>query len=105
MGQDITLCRPTETLIDSQSVKTAGTSEVRIYDVEKTKVIERQIVIDEIENLLSVVVHAADLHDTKVGIWAAIFAYVVYPSIRKFNADGEYRENEKILGGRSENIR
>lgn len=55
-------------------------------------------------NLLSVVVHAADLHDTKVGIWAAMFAYVVYPSIRKFNADGGYRKTfiekvKKYIGG------
>ena len=41
--------------------------------------------------LLSVVVHAANIHDTKSGISAAKRAYEKYPSIRKFCADAGYR--------------
>ena len=42
-------------------------------------------------NLLSVVVHAANIHDTKAGISAARPAYERYPSIQKFCADAGYR--------------
>ncbi len=42
-------------------------------------------------NLLSVVVHAANIHDTKAGIRAAKQAYERYPSIQKFCADAGYR--------------
>lgn len=42
-------------------------------------------------NLLSVVVHAANVHDTKDGIFTAKRAYERYPSIQKFCADAGYR--------------
>ena len=42
-------------------------------------------------NLLSVVVHAANVHDTKAGILAAELAYKDYPEIRGFCADAGYR--------------
>lgn len=42
-------------------------------------------------NLLSVVVHAANIHDTKAGISAARQACERYPSIQKFCADAGYR--------------
>jgi len=54
-------------------------------------------------NLLSVVVHAANLHDTKSGIAPARLAFGRYPSIEKFCADAGYRgtfvlDVDEILG-------
>ena len=54
-------------------------------------------------NLLAVVVHAANIHDTKSGIRAARLACEKYPSIQKFCADAGYRgtfvaETSDILG-------
>ncbi len=40
---------------------------------------------------LSVVVHAANIHDTKGGISTARQAYERYPSIQKFCTDARYR--------------
>ena len=53
-------------------------------------------------NLLAVVVHAANIHDTKSGILVAKLSYEQYPSIQKFCADAGYRgtfvsEIRKIL--------
>ena len=62
---------PSYGIIDSQSVKTAGRAENKGIDGEKTKGRKRHIVVDIIGNLLSVVVHAANIHDTKSGIFAA----------------------------------
>ena len=42
-------------------------------------------------NILSVVVHAANIHDTKSGILAAKAAKKHYPSIQGFCADAGYR--------------
>ena len=42
-------------------------------------------------NLLSVVVHAANIHDTKSGILSAYQACRKYPSIKGFCADAGYR--------------
>ncbi len=47
--------------------------------------------MDVMGNLLSVVVHAANIHDTKAGIFTAKQAYARYPSIQKFCADAGYR--------------
>ncbi|MBQ9441949.1 MAG: transposase [Selenomonadaceae bacterium] len=47
---------------------------------------------DTIGCLLSVVVHKANLHDTKIGIWAAAIAFLLYPTIEKFCGDGGYRK-------------
>ena len=44
-------------------------------------------------NLLAVVVHAANIHDTKSGIWAARDAFEKYPSIQRFCADAGYRKS------------
>lgn len=43
-------------------------------------------------NLLAVVVHAANIHDTKAGILAAKRALEKYPSIQRFCADAGYRK-------------
>lgn len=42
-------------------------------------------------NLLAVVVHAANIHDTKSGIEPAKLAFDRYPSIQRFCADAGYR--------------
>lgn len=43
-------------------------------------------------NLLAVVIHAANIHDTKAGILAARDAFKKYPSIQRFCADAGYRK-------------
>ena len=47
--------------------------------------------MDVLGCLLSVHVHAANIHDTKGGISPAKLAYERYPSIQKFCADAGYR--------------
>ena len=47
--------------------------------------------MDVLGCLLSIVVHAANIHDTKSGISTAKRAYKRYPSIQKFCADAGYR--------------
>jgi putative transposase len=54
-------------------------------------------------NLLAVVVHAANIHDTKSGIGPAKLAYERYPSIKNYCADAGYRgtfilDVDEILG-------
>jgi len=44
-------------------------------------------------NLLSVVVHAANIHDTKSGINPAKIAFEKYPTIKKFCGDEGYRKS------------
>ena len=50
-------------------------------------------------NLLSVTVHAANIHDTKAGIEPARLAFASYPTIEKFCGDGGYRKSfeENVL--------
>ena len=59
---------------------------------EKTKGQKRHIVTDTMGNLLAVVVHVANIHDTKAGIIAAKWAVEKYPSIQRFCADVGYRK-------------
>ena len=47
--------------------------------------------VDVLGCMLSVDVHAANIHDTKSGIFTAKEAYTSYPSIQKFCADAGYR--------------
>ena len=42
---------------------------------------------------MAVVVHAANIHDTKSGILAARDAFEKYPSIQRFCADAGYRKS------------
>ena len=58
---------------------------------EKTKGRKRHAVVDTMGNLPGVVVHAANIHDTKTGILAAQKACEKYPSIQAFCADAGYR--------------
>ena len=54
-------------------------------------------------NLLGIVVHAANIHDTKSGIGVAKLACKRYPSIERFCADAGYRKTfvldvDEVLG-------
>ena len=40
---------------------------------------------------MSVVVHKANLHDTKIGYWAIGLATFAYPTLEKICGDGGYR--------------
>ncbi len=59
---------------------------------KKVKGRKRHIVVDIMGNLLAVVVHAANIHDTKAGITPAKQAFEHYPHIKKFCADEGYRK-------------
>ena len=47
-------------------------------------------------NILSIHVHAANIHDTKAGIIPACDAFDKYPSIEKFCGDDGYRNSFEI---------
>ena len=47
--------------------------------------------MDVLGCLLAIIVHAANIHDTKNGISPARQSYKRYPSIKKFCADAGYR--------------
>ena len=49
--------------------------------------------MDTMGSLLAVVVHAANIHDTKSGILVARDAFEKYPSIQRFCADAGYRKS------------
>ena len=58
--------------------------------VKKIKGRKRHIVVDAMGNLLSVKVHAANIHDTKSGIVPAELALATYPEIKRFCGDSGY---------------
>ena len=66
---------------------------------KKVKGRKRHIVVDVMGNLLSIVVHAANIHDTKSGINPAKKAFEKYPTIEKFCGDEGYRRSfeENVL--------
>jgi len=85
---------PSYGVIDSQSTKTVYASEERGIDGgKKVKGRKRHIVVDTMGNLLSVTVHAANIHDTKSGIGPASLAVLYYPTIEKFCGDEGYRKS------------
>ena len=59
---------------------------------KKIKGRKRHIVVDTMGNLLSVVVHAANIHDTKSGILPAKNAFEKHPTIEAFCGDDGYRK-------------
>ena len=63
---------------------------------KKVKGRKRHIVTDTMGNLLAVVVHAANVHDTKSGINPAAKAYAKYPTIERFCGDNGYRKSFEI---------
>ena len=74
-----------------------------LMEVKKIKGRKRHIAVDTLGNLLSVVVHAANIHDTKAGIFVAKKAFETYPSLKGFCADAGYwntfeREVSEQLG-------
>lgn len=85
---------PTYAIIDSQSVKTTDVAEERGIDGgKKVKGRKRHIVVDTMVNLLDVVVHAANLHDTKSGFFVARKVMVTFPTIKAFSGDAGYRKS------------
>jgi putative transposase len=60
---------------------------------KKVKGRKRHIVTDTMGNLLAVVVHAANIHDTKSGINPAKKAFKKYRTIKKFCGDEGYRKS------------
>ena len=58
---------------------------------EKTKGRKRHIVTDTMGNLLCIHVHAANIHDTKGGVYTFEKALYRYPTIQAGCADGGYR--------------
>ncbi|MFO1384125.1 MAG: hypothetical protein U1E91_04215 [Moraxella sp.] len=71
---------PTYAIIDSQSVKTTGKAEQKGFDGGKRLKVENDISVDTIGNLLGVVVHAANIHDTRAGIMVVDQALKTYPT-------------------------
>lgn len=78
---------PSYGLVGSQSVNTVAANEDRGIDGEKTKGRKRHIVVDTMDNLRSVVVHAANIHDTKAGILPVRKAMGKYSTPKAFCAD------------------
>ena len=79
-------------MIDSQSVKTCAASDERGYEGgKKTKGRKRHIVVDTLGNLVQVIVHAANLHDTKAGCDVLKAAAEKHATIQAFSGDAGYR--------------
>ena len=57
---------------------------------KKVKGRKRHIVVDTLGCLLAIVVHAANIHDTKGGMQVAARAFDKYPTIEKFCGDEGY---------------
>ena len=60
---------------------------------KKTKGRKRHIVVDIMGLILAVIVHAANIHDTKSGILPAQKAFEDYPTIVRFCGDEGYRKS------------
>ena len=63
---------------------------------KKIKGRKRHIVVDTMGNILSIDIHAANIHDTKAGIVPARKAFNKYPTIEKFCGDDGYRKSFEI---------
>jgi putative transposase len=49
--------------------------------------------VDALGLLIAIIVHAANLHDTKSGILVAKKAYKKYPTLKRFCGDAGYRKS------------
>lgn len=73
-------------------MKTVDSSDERGIDGEKkVKGRKRHIVVDTMGNLLGVIVHAANIHDTIGGLFPALWALQHYPGLQGFSADAGYK--------------
>ena len=81
---------PTYGIIDSQ---VAVSEERGIDGWKKIKGRKRHITVDTMGNILSIDVHAGNIHDTKAGIVPACDAFKKYPTIEKFCGDDGYRKS------------
>lgn len=82
---------PIYAIIDSPSVKTASGTQDKDFDGgKKVKGRKRHIAVDTMGNMLSVVVHAANIHNTKAGIFVTQKAFEAYPSLEGFCTDAAY---------------
>ena len=72
---------------------------------KKTKGRKRHIVTDTMGNLLCIHVHAANIHDTKGGVYTFEKALYRYPTIQAGCADGGYRWTFQNTFDESHNIR
>ena len=96
---------PSYGIIDSQSVKMQSEGEAKGVDgYKKVKGRKRHIVVDTLGCLLAVVVHAANIHDTKAAYTVMAKACQSYPTICAFSGDQGYcktAEEDAMLLGRT----
>ncbi len=84
--------KPSYGIVDSQSVKTVSASEQRGIDgVKKVKGRKRHIVVDTLGNLIHVIVHTANTHDTKAGCEMLKATAQKYQTLETFSGDAGYR--------------
>ena len=67
---------------------------------EKTKGRKRHIITDVMGNLLAIVVHAANIHNSKAGINPARQAFRGYRTIKRFCGDAGYRKTFEMDVGK-----
>ena len=73
-------------------MKTIGPSKERGFDGgKKIKGRKRHIVVDTLGNLIQIIVHAANIHDTKGGCDVLQSAVTKYTTIKAFSGDEGYR--------------
>ena len=93
---------PTAACIDSQSVRTtrSGSEERGVDGGKKIKGTKRHIITDTLGLLLDVVVHAANIHDSKSAEKVISRLTFRFPDLKTIFADGGYRGElvERIKG-------
>ncbi|MGV6851685.1 MAG: transposase [bacterium] len=73
-------------------MKTTSASDERGFDGgKKTKGRKRHIVVDTLGNLIQIIVHAANLHDTKAGCDVLKAASEKYATLKAFSGDAGYQ--------------